>query len=672
MRLLFLYTLLIVSSLSSCKKGANTSSEVNLDMSDAVMQQIYNFRDKRASNELKTYLQHENSDYRYAAAMSFASFEDSTVIFDLARLLDDSNLEVRRAAAFALGQQKRKEAVEPLIKAFQKFSQDSIRDVQATILEAVGKCGDKKMLFQLATAPNYKHSDTRILEGQAASLYQFALRDSILPEGTRRMIELATAQDVSESAKVIAAGYLSRAKGLELSEYEDIIKGAVEKEKSPSVKMLLVNALGKAKTITAARTLEATFNAESDYRVRCNILRTLKNVPYDSVSAFVYNALQDNNPHVKYCAADYFYANGTDKDAENYRVWAAQSSDMRTRARLYAASLHCISPFRTVTKVAVSKDVTNFYNNSTNLYEKTALLESLAEFGWNYTFIKDQVFPLDSAARVNVSPVIASTGITALGTILKDPSFSSVFGFGGNRTKGEIVQVLMQAVSTADAGMVSAACETLADANLNLKTFVTDSTILIKTEEKLAKNPFKNAEALKDIRDAISYISGKKFVAKPMAYSNPIDWGFLASLPPNAKVFVETERGSFAFRLFLEDAPLTVINFVKLARAGFYNGKVFHRVVSNFVIQTGCDRGDGYGGIDDALRTEISMRSYNVEGMIGMARDDRDTEGSQWFVTHSAALHLTGNYTIFGQITDGMDVVHKMLPGDKIVKVEVK
>jgi cyclophilin family peptidyl-prolyl cis-trans isomerase/HEAT repeat protein len=137
------------------------------------------------------------------------------------------------------------------------------------------------------------------------------------------------------------------------------------------------------------------------------------------------------------------------------------------------------------------------------------------------------------------------------------------------------------------------------------------------------------------------------------------------------KATVNTEKGSFTIDLLPEDAPLTVDNFVKLARSGYYNGLEVHRVVPNFVMQDGDPRGDGNGGPGWSIRCEINMVPYE-RGAVGMALSGKDTGGSQWFVTHSPQPHLDGGYTVFGKVNDaGMKVVDNIVRGDKILSVNI-
>jgi cyclophilin family peptidyl-prolyl cis-trans isomerase len=139
----------------------------------------------------------------------------------------------------------------------------------------------------------------------------------------------------------------------------------------------------------------------------------------------------------------------------------------------------------------------------------------------------------------------------------------------------------------------------------------------------------------------------------------------------SVRAIVTTEKGSFTINLLPQDAPLTVDNFISLARKGYYNGLVVHRVVPNFVIQDGDPRGDGMGGPGTNVRCEINAVPYD-RGAVGMALSGKDTGGSQWFVTHSPQPHLDGGYTVFGRVAESeMKVVDNIARGDKIVSITI-
>jgi len=136
------------------------------------------------------------------------------------------------------------------------------------------------------------------------------------------------------------------------------------------------------------------------------------------------------------------------------------------------------------------------------------------------------------------------------------------------------------------------------------------------------------------------------------------------------RAFLRTRHGTIEVHLDVVEAPLTTASFVDLARQGFYDGLVFHRVEPGFVVQGGCPRGDGNGGPGYALRCEITQRPYG-RGAVGMALSGKDTGGSQFFITLSPQPHLDGGFTLFGQVVAGMEAVDRMRPGDVIERVEV-
>lgn len=141
--------------------------------------------------------------------------------------------------------------------------------------------------------------------------------------------------------------------------------------------------------------------------------------------------------------------------------------------------------------------------------------------------------------------------------------------------------------------------------------------------------------------------------------------------PVESRLRLITEKGEIVIALFRDDAPVTVRTLADLARAGFFNGLRFHRVVPDFVAQGGDPRGDGWGGPGYTIRCELNPLRY-LRGTVGMALSGKDTGGSQFFITHSMQPHLEGRYTIFGQVISGMEVVDRLLPGDRILKASVE
>ncbi len=140
---------------------------------------------------------------------------------------------------------------------------------------------------------------------------------------------------------------------------------------------------------------------------------------------------------------------------------------------------------------------------------------------------------------------------------------------------------------------------------------------------------------------------------------------------PNPKAKIETSLGDIEVELFQDLVPKTVANFVTLVGKGFYNGLVFHRVIPDFMIQTGCPQGTGTGGPGYKFADEFHAKlKHDKPGIVSMANAGPGTNGSQFFITHKATGWLDSKHSIFGQVVGGMDIVTKIGsvkrgPGDR-------
>ena len=140
----------------------------------------------------------------------------------------------------------------------------------------------------------------------------------------------------------------------------------------------------------------------------------------------------------------------------------------------------------------------------------------------------------------------------------------------------------------------------------------------------------------------------------------------------NYSVTMETSQGAIEIELYPQYAPKTVNNFVFLAQEGFYDGVLFHRVISDFMVQGGDPTGTGRGGPGYKFEDEFAGNPLTHEtGVLSMANAGPNTNGSQFFITHSPQPHLNGRHTVFGKVTSGQDVVDTIRQGDKMTKVTI-
>ena len=156
---------------------------------------------------------------------------------------------------------------------------------------------------------------------------------------------------------------------------------------------------------------------------------------------------------------------------------------------------------------------------------------------------------------------------------------------------------------------------------------------------------------------------------KPKTYSAPPPMTIDTSKQYTATI--ETEKGNLVLELFASDVPITVNNFVFLARDGFYDSTTFHRVIPGFMAQGGCPIGDGTGNPGYRFEDEFTEHTH-VTGALSMANSGANTNGCQFFITYTPQHHLDGKHSVFGQLIEGTDVLESIEPGDAITRITIE
>ena len=641
-------------------------TDIDLDLKDKRLQNVFNLQDQGLSDSLYTYFSDIDPTYRYAAAMAFASNRDTNAISRLAFLLKDPNQDVRVAAAYAIGQINHESGEQALLNNFERGDSTGYWDrYNMAILEAVGKCGSPQSLSFLSNVQSFTEKDTLLIFGQALGIYRFALRRKIINEGTQKMLRFISSENIPNETQFIAASYLGRVRDLNLqtTDVQNIIR-KVNSSSDYRIRMNLVLALGKAKNPIAKDELLSLFNTETDFRVKINIIRALENYPYAEVQRIPFQAIHDPNPQLAQAAVNFLINSGEGRDGTVYWRLANTAKNPNVKLGLLKAANKHVSAIYEEANLNINYQIKQIFNDTTAaLHLRAAAVDALAEYNWNFRYIHRNGFN-------SKSEVLRTAAVNAMGTILKDPNFDRNFGLGKTSSKREISVYLSDAINGTDPAMKAVAAEILADSTLALKTFYPNSSFLYVAKKNL-KLP-QETETLYYINSAINTFDGEGTVENDTPeYNQPIDWTILDKYVGEIKARIETKKGDIILDLYPLKAPGSVINFIKQAQSGFYDGKNFHRVVPNFVIQGGCPRGDGYGSLDYSIRSEVPNLYYNQEGSLGMASAGPHTEGVQWFITHSSTPHLDGRYTIFGKVNDGMNVVQNIEVGDIIKTIKI-
>jgi cyclophilin family peptidyl-prolyl cis-trans isomerase/HEAT repeat protein len=606
--------------------------------SNSSLLEIADFQDKRLSDSLYQFLQSQDPIERAEAALAFASIQDTTASSQLGSLLlEDLVVEVRANAAYALGQTKGFAAVNSLIPALNDKSPIVVREV----LEALGKSALPRDL-ELFT--NFNAQDSLAQEGLAWAFYRIGLRglaDSLVVNRASTFLKSSHSLQTRLGATHFFNRGIFTATG-----YEDNLIASAVNDTSPEVRMAAVSGLKRIMSETSFSALQDILKSDKDYRVRVNVIRALQVYPIAKSKPLFILALKDENVSVAIAASEVIKSNPVNQ-SEDWTKLVTQKMNWRVRANLYEAALSSDTNNELIEKVKKS------YSISTNEYEKAALLKALAINISSFPFLREEL-------NVTKSLVVKTTAAQALVDINRDKKFPSA-------RRPEFAELYLKAIEEGDPGVIGILAGALADSVLSYKSVIKDMSVLESAKSKLSLP--KDIEALQPLTNAIAYLNGEqKSAPLSNSFNHPIDWTLARSIDRNQKVKISTTKGDIIIQLFVEEAPGSVTNFMDLVGKKYFDGKFFHRVVPNFVDQVGCNRGDGFGSEDYSIRSEFSRRRYKT-GSVGMASAGKDTEGTQWFITHSPTPHLEGGYTIFGEVLEGMEFVHQMEVGDQILHV---
>lgn len=660
-------------------------------VSPEIRQQIRTAQDLRDSRALLNFLTHAEHSVRRDAAVAAASVQDTGHIPVLISLLADNSTKVRAAAGLALGQMNY--VVDSLQRRrVSRVLTDKLRDeldnaVILSLTEAMGKVGDREgldslVMFATAWQPWRQKAEA------ALSVGRFAYRGTVSEQATAFA---ASVLDLPPEAEPWKAAYaLMRVGNDRLLRPHLGRLLAAARQNDPHVRMFAVTALGGILDSTAGLALLTHFaQADPDWRVRVNAVKSLALYGPETAGRAITGILRtvhDPDEHVSLTAMSSI---GRIKDVRQ---------PFRNEIELVLVGL-LEDGGRYSERQKKEAAVTLARMNGANAYP---LLERLMESGLivRRAFIEalgfvprsESVFELLQYSRMDDMQIKRAS----LGSII------SVCQLGGAAAwwLDSARTALRQALDVEDMAVITTAAEALAESlfaddrsgpallralrRLRTPEDVEPMVAIIQSLGKLksrdavvpllaAMNDEDRVVALEAAK-ALEEITGKPHRQFVAPHSSPrhtaFEWQLLSWLSAHPMAEVHTSKGSIRIRLFPDDAPFTCVNFVKLAGQGFYDGLIFHRVVPNFVIQGGDPRGDGWGGPGYSIRSEFSSLTYD-EGMVGMASAGKDTEGSQFFITHSRQPHLDGRYTIFGKVVAGKDVVDRIQMGDRIESISL-
>lgn len=610
---------------------------------DAKMQQLFEAQDKRETEVILPFLKDKETWYRSAAAEALGSVQDAEHVDALFPLLEDADASVRKAAAYAIGQHYERYTFIPLQAALETEGEAEVRK---QILDAMGKLVSEEQANLLAA---YEATDDISTLGQAMGLYRLAVRGVKSDEIIAKVIELIAHND--EKVRLYAAHYLGRSAGLYLTAQYPLIIAQIKKEKHDEVRAALTVSLRHAYDQGALQHLMKQSLQDKSYLVRISAARALAAYEQKDFINPLLNVLsEEENPHVRASLAATIAQNANDSLRTAYLNLADIEEDWLSKTLFYGAAIKAQPDDQIV--ITYMHDL---FDSVPGPYAKAQVLQALGHTPKSWAYLLAKV-------EENQLPAIQTAALYALEASAAHPGFKD--------SDRELLAQEMKFIMTEaeDETIIGLMADLIANPHLQLKQHFADTAFLEDLKEKI-RMP-RGTELMISLEKAIAYVKGETYEPISPAFNNPVDWAYVKTIDRDQKVRIKTEKGDIILRLMVEKAPGSVANFLGMIASDYLTGKNFHRVVPNFVVQGGCPRGDGLGSEDYSIRSEFANLNYKA-GSVGMASAGKDTEGVQFFITHTATPHLDGRYTIFAEVVEGMDVVHQLVVGDRIVETEI-
>jgi cyclophilin family peptidyl-prolyl cis-trans isomerase/HEAT repeat protein len=573
-------------------------------------------QEHRDTPSLCALLKHEAAEVREAAALAFASVQDTLCVPCLLDALGDGSLGVRANAAYALGF-----VADSL--TLQRMGEFSINEEDSTLQRAYLSASflvmqRKGMLKDPGAVLNYMDMAGDHEQARAAD----ALRR--MPDSTLHLL-------VHELRKRIPQAI-------------------------PDVRQFLALALGRSGDSGQWPYLERLMVLDADPGVQVNALRALGKFvgPVFDTLALAMTAI----PPMEVAALELLEARET-LDARACLDPIGSVTDEGVRIRLLGLVMRhgdgeLADSVRLLLRSLTAPGYSPYHRSAAML-----ALTSSTEPGYHVELLS--IMQSDAPAVVRQAAFQGLVGITkAVMALSRYASVEDQYRQLGN--------VVRSAIYTKDAGLISAAAELLLEYDAVALRVMLDQ--VTEQRARAALQPIRDLEALLLLDQVVARRDGLPTPAhRAPPFNHPIDPVKLRALPQGQRYRITTAKGSIIIATDVNDCPGSSLAFDSLVVAGYYNGKAFHRMVPNFVVQGGCPRGDGYGGMPWTLRTEIGRKPFTA-GSVGLASAGRDTESCQFFITHSATPHLDGRYTRFGEVVEGMDVVWRLQVGNVMERVE--
>lgn len=660
---------------------------------------IKDLRDLSKSEKLIEYF--EKNDYQ--SFLAAANIEDTNLVSALGELLLSGSVQYEKIP-WVLGQINNQKSAEYLLKKFETSKDVSYK---LEIIRALGRIGDRQSFEKLLKYMPVDGSD----EVSPLSIAMFGVRKIKSADSFVKLNYILQAAAIDKVKRNIAYAFNRIGDKEYLAPFKTELL-ALTSSSDAFTRMWSFSALGKLQDTANIEYLIASLANEEDWRVRVNICSALGSTLPDLNSplaekvtdALLHYASEDASTHVSITALQSLAKLFKGIDSKNPIAGKIQKEIQfiltENKAIDRQIKTEAIRTYAAIFKDEVKDELLGLFSQSQNYDLKAAIVGSFGSMNnaLVYKVLRDSISA--DVQRYNIrkpnrdGSMIGSPELAKIYLAFVD-ALTQLDDRMDEENRNNIRLILSEFSASRNPAITDICLTSLQDSiytqyrNETCQIMVfdysgfkypADKDVMIMYIEAWNKMKYEyvkpqlieklkhtDYDIAKAAADALKNITGKSYDKEITApkYRTDFDWKFIDKLQEKKFATIKTNQGNIKIMFYTNECPFTVQNFVKLGEKGFYNNTIFHRVVPNFVIQGGDPTGTGYGGPGYSIRSEFSPVSFDAY-TVGMASSGKDTEGSQFFITHSPQPHLDGKYTLFGHVVEGFDVVDRIQIGDFI------
>jgi len=635
---------------------------------------IINYEDtRRVSDSFKELFANPDPEIRRRSALAIGRIGGREYIDQLFELLSDDSSDVAETAAFAIGLCGDSSDASKLLDMSKHFNPD----LEAVAVQSIGHLIDStspELCQNLAL--KLDHTDHRVREQTAYAIFQCGFK-----EAWPKLAQLA-AKDPVRTVQVASLFALTR---MRIEDPKDLYM-EWHSDSDPYVRSLAYRGLALGKNKKYISTIASGLN-DRDARVVSQAISSLASYRETKATEFLASRYADEiDQKLKVQLLNSFTRLDDDQIIEQV-IYDIHKSDVPIN--LLAAAVSYIATIKKDTAIALIDSL----STHESFYLRSQLVDALKSIGGKNVQPRLMSFFKDSSAAVRGGAFDALTTVDSgnvefyLNTALADSNYLvnayAIFKIGELKRTNYLPQLMTMFESSEKMAAIKGKI-TYDDIEIKRAIVETVGKLLPGKGAKpdslaeeilfrcLHDNDYITSLKASEIYQDKLDVDKSSYISHPRQLVSVRDMkSALATYLDNPYAVIYTERGKVTMELYFDVAPLTVLNFIRLAESGFYDNLIFHRVVPNFVVQGGDPLGTGWGGPGYSIRAENNPTSY-IRGAVGMADAGLNTGGSQFFITHSPQPHLDIRYTLFGQVINGMDIVDQMVRGDTIRTITIR